>query len=270
MPAPALHRYRRDSRRSHRHHRDPAPAAQLLRLQSDRPDRGCIFRNGRQTRSAGPSYWRPKANRSVRGRTSEAVGATGREARILPRKGSATPPASCIARPCVCSAARSRWSARFKARRSAAGSVSRSCRIFASCRREARFAANFAKLGIHPGFGLTVTLPRLDRSAGREPDVLHRPATERRRSAGDRPRRSARRSGRTARRRARARARRSRRTRRSPSCRCARPCARVSRNKSRRATEHELKEQQWLRGTEDSDEGIRAVAERRPGNFKGK
>ncbi len=26
---------------------------------------------------------------------------------------------------------------------------------------EARFAANFAKLGIHPGFGLTVTLPRL-------------------------------------------------------------------------------------------------------------
>ena len=37
-----------------------------------------------------------------------------------------------------------------------------------------------------------------------------------------------------------------------------------------RATEHELKEQQWLRGTEDSNEGVRAVAERRPGNFKGK
>ncbi len=36
------------------------------------------------------------------------------------------------------------------------------------------------------------------------------------------------------------------------------------------ATEHELKEQQWLRGTEDSDEGIRSVAERRAGNFKGK
>jgi hypothetical protein len=31
-----------------------------------------------------------------------------------------------------------------------------------------------------------------------------------------------------------------------------------------------LKEQQWLRGTEDSNEGVRAVAERRPGNFKGK
>jgi enoyl-CoA hydratase/carnithine racemase len=33
------------------------------------------------------------------------------------------------------------------------------------------------------------------------------------------------------------------------------------------ATEHELSEQQWLRATEDAQEGIRAVAERRPGNF---
>ncbi|MCZ6855220.1 MAG: enoyl-CoA hydratase-related protein, partial [Gammaproteobacteria bacterium] len=36
------------------------------------------------------------------------------------------------------------------------------------------------------------------------------------------------------------------------------------------ATEHELSEQKWLRGTEDSAEGIRAVSERRPGNFTGK
>ena len=36
-----------------------------------------------------------------------------------------------------------------------------------------------------------------------------------------------------------------------------------------RATDHELAEQQWLRATEDAEEGIRAVAERRPGNFKG-
>jgi enoyl-CoA hydratase/carnithine racemase len=35
-------------------------------------------------------------------------------------------------------------------------------------------------------------------------------------------------------------------------------------------TEHELKEQQWLRETEDAAEGIRAVAERRPGNFSGR
>ena len=27
--------------------------------------------------------------------------------------------------------------------------------------------------------------------------------------------------------------------------------------------------EQWLRGTEDAEEGIRAVAERRPGVFKG-
>ena len=35
------------------------------------------------------------------------------------------------------------------------------------------------------------------------------------------------------------------------------------------ATVHELAEQQWLRATEDAYEGIRAVSERRPGNFKG-
>ena len=34
-----------------------------------------------------------------------------------------------------------------------------------------------------------------------------------------------------------------------------------------KATEHELREQQWLRETEDAAEGIRSVSERRPGNF---
>jgi enoyl-CoA hydratase/carnithine racemase len=37
-----------------------------------------------------------------------------------------------------------------------------------------------------------------------------------------------------------------------------------------KATEHELKEQQWLRATEDAGEGIRSVAERRAGNFQGR
>ncbi len=135
--------------------------------------------------------------------------------------------------------------------------------------REARFAANFAKLGIHPGFGLTVTLPRLvgqqaanlmfftgRRLSGEEalkigladqlvePDDLrtaaHALAAEIAENA---------------------------------------PLAVVSVRATVRkgladsiaaATEHELKEQQWLRGTEDADEGIRSVAERRPGNFKGK
>ena len=36
-----------------------------------------------------------------------------------------------------------------------------------------------------------------------------------------------------------------------------------------KATERELAEQQWLRATADAAEGIKAVAERRPGQFKG-
>jgi enoyl-CoA hydratase/carnithine racemase len=35
------------------------------------------------------------------------------------------------------------------------------------------------------------------------------------------------------------------------------------------ATDHEFKEQSWLRRTKDFSEGVRAVAERRPGNFVG-
>ena len=36
-----------------------------------------------------------------------------------------------------------------------------------------------------------------------------------------------------------------------------------------RATERELREQQWLRETDDAQEGIRSVAERRDGVFTG-
>jgi hypothetical protein len=35
-------------------------------------------------------------------------------------------------------------------------------------------------------------------------------------------------------------------------------------------TDHENREQQWQRNTEDFKEGIKAVAERRPGNFVGR
>ena len=134
---------------------------------------------------------------------------------------------------------------------------------------EARFAANFVKLGIHPGFGLTVTLPNLigpqaanlmfltgRRIKGEEAlqlglvdqlapldslaDAAQRLAAEIAENA---------------------------------------PLAIVSVRATMRqgladriaaATDHELAEQQWLRGTQDAEEGIRAVAERRPGNFQGR
>jgi enoyl-CoA hydratase/carnithine racemase len=36
------------------------------------------------------------------------------------------------------------------------------------------------------------------------------------------------------------------------------------------ATDHEFQEQSWLQKTEDHKEGIRAVADRRPGRFVGR
>jgi enoyl-CoA hydratase/carnithine racemase len=36
------------------------------------------------------------------------------------------------------------------------------------------------------------------------------------------------------------------------------------------ATDHEFSEQQWLMKTEDFKEGVKSVAERRPGAFKGR
>jgi enoyl-CoA hydratase/carnithine racemase len=134
---------------------------------------------------------------------------------------------------------------------------------------EARFAANFAKLGIHPGFGLTVTLPALigqqqatlmfytgRRLTGEEAvkiglgDVLapHETVREEAVKLASEIAENA-------------------------------PLAVVSVRATMRQgladrvakqTEHELKEQQWLRATEDAQEGIRAVAERRPGKFIGK
>lgn len=134
---------------------------------------------------------------------------------------------------------------------------------------QARFAANFAKLGIHPGFGLTVTLPRLigqqaanmmfltgRRIPGEQAlelgladqlvdldDVRDAALT----LAGEIAENA--------------------------------PLAIVSVRSTVRqglaeavaaATDHELAEQQWLRATEDAEEGIRAVAGRRAGNFIGR
>jgi enoyl-CoA hydratase/carnithine racemase len=131
---------------------------------------------------------------------------------------------------------------------------------------EARFAANFVKLGLHQGFGLSVTLPRLigERHAnrmlysGRRVDGLEALKIGLADALSDL------------------------RSLRADALKFAAelaenaPLAVMSVRATLRqglahqvmlATAHELKEQQWLRGTADADEGILAVSERRPGNF---
>lgn len=134
---------------------------------------------------------------------------------------------------------------------------------------DARFAANFVKLGFHPGFGLTHTLPRLIGHTKAELMFL----TGRRVKAEDglpwglvdevvpledlRP----------------------------AALRLAReiaenaPLAIVSTRKTLRGdlaaavraqTDVEAAEQAWLRDTEDYKEGVRSVSERRVGNFQGR
>jgi enoyl-CoA hydratase/carnithine racemase len=134
---------------------------------------------------------------------------------------------------------------------------------------EARFTANFVKLGFHPGFGLTHTLPRLigqqraslmfqtgRRLKGEEAlewglvdelvplDDLRPAAVRLAKEIAENA-----------------------------------PLAVQSTRASLRAglaaavkaaTDHELEEQTWLRKTEDFAEGVRAVNERRPGVFAGR
>jgi enoyl-CoA hydratase/carnithine racemase len=134
---------------------------------------------------------------------------------------------------------------------------------------EARFAANFTRLGFHPGFGLTETLPAIigptkaalmfytsRRVKGDEAyamglcDVLV-PQDELRQTAWDLAREIATNA----------------------------PLALIStratmRNgladRVRKATDHELEEQTWLRKTEDFKEGVAATSERRLPNFAGR
>lgn len=134
---------------------------------------------------------------------------------------------------------------------------------------EARFAANFARLGFHHGFGLTVTLPALvgqqkaldllytgRRVKGEEAlaiglcdalvplDALRDAARERAAEiAASAP----------------LAVRSIRRTMR-----------RGLAERVRLATDHELVEQDWLRETDDFREGVRATAERRTPEFTGR
>ena len=134
---------------------------------------------------------------------------------------------------------------------------------------ETRFCANFTRLGFHPGFGLTVTLPAVigatkaalmfytsRRVPGDEAfamglaDVLV-PQDQVRDAAMKLAAEIAENS----------------------------PLGLVSTratmrgdlaDRVRKATEHELQEQSWLRKTEDFKEGVKATAERRLPNFAGR
>ena len=133
---------------------------------------------------------------------------------------------------------------------------------------EARFTANFVKLGFHPGFGLTWTLPRLvgqQRAAlmfmtGRRidgttayqwgmADVLTEQANVRDAAL----------------------ALAAEIAENAPlAVMSVRATLRAGIAEAIRAqTDHEFAEQFRLQHTEDHKEGVRAVAERRPGNFKG-
>jgi len=134
---------------------------------------------------------------------------------------------------------------------------------------EARFTANFVKLGFHPGFGLTHTLPRLigqQRAAllfmtGRRIDgetALEWGLADQLASLADlRPAALA----------------------LAEEIAANAPLAVMSVRATLRAglaaavkaqTDHENAEQYRLQQTEDHREGVKAVAERRPGNFKGR
>ena len=133
---------------------------------------------------------------------------------------------------------------------------------------EARFTANFVKLCFHPGFGLTYTLPRL---IGRGPaevmfltgarldaqealriglvneivlekDLLSAAQTHAASIAQNAP----------------LAVRSTRKTLRADLAACVRA-----------ATDREFEEQLWLMKTDDFREGVKAVNERRPGDFKG-
>jgi len=134
---------------------------------------------------------------------------------------------------------------------------------------EARFAANFTKLGIHQGFGISVTLPRIvgQQAAAMMLLTARRIGGEEAAEIGlvdiltsfeqvrDRAMELAREIAANA----------------PLAVSSVKATLRQSlADQVRSATEHELKEQQWLRATEDAGEGIRAVAERRPGNFQGR
>ena len=133
---------------------------------------------------------------------------------------------------------------------------------------EATFSANFTKLGFHPGFGLTVTLPQLIGN-----NVAALLLLTSRRIKGDEAHRIGLADVLTSQDTVRSAAV----TLASEIAECA-PLGVIATRATLRqgladrvaaATEHELAEQSRLRDTDDFREGIRASNERRQPNFKG-
>lgn len=134
---------------------------------------------------------------------------------------------------------------------------------------QARFAANFVKLGFHPGFGLTYTLPRLIGRNRAELMLLtgaRVDAQEARRIGlvnevvpGEDLLAAAQALAASIAENAPLAVRATRKTLRADLA------ANV-----RGATDHEFAEQKWLMETEDFREGVKAVNDRRPGTFKGR
>jgi enoyl-CoA hydratase/carnithine racemase len=134
---------------------------------------------------------------------------------------------------------------------------------------EARFAANFVKLGIHQGFGLSVTLSEL-LGPSRAAFVL----LTGRRFSGDEATQLGMADICVPQEQVRARAMELAEEIATGAPLAIRAINRTLRaglgDRVREATKHEAAEQAKLFTTEDSREGIRAVTERREGNFVGR
>jgi len=134
---------------------------------------------------------------------------------------------------------------------------------------ETRFCANFTRLGFHPGFGLTVTLPLVigPTKAGMMFYTSRRVRGDEAYEMGladvlvpqDKVREAA--------------------LKLAAEIAENSPLGLISTRATMRsdlaervlkATEHELKEQTWLRQTDDFKEGVKATAERRVPNFAGR
>jgi len=134
---------------------------------------------------------------------------------------------------------------------------------------EARFSANFTRLGFHPGFGLTVLLTEI--VGKNQAELLFYTG---RRIGGEEAARIGLANMCVPQNEVRAAA-----TKLAAEIAESAPLAIVSTRQTMRgtladrvkvATDHELKEQTWLRGTEDFKEGVKATNERRVANWKGR